>query len=240
MDNSETKTNIYRSSRQGGVRYDGIIQPDGSAFPWDFEEAFFMEGTPIWQALDLAPFKPADMAEVFPNGGPLNIEIGMGNGEFVSHYASAAPASNWMGFEVFHKVFEKAVRRVRRLELKNVRLIQFDAEFFVRLLPNASVQGFYVNFPDPWPKARHNKRRLLKPWFIEMMRDKLLPEGTITIATDHRDYAEEITANIAQVEGIQSLQDGIVSNDMGDYYKTKYYRKFAANSVVYFYKFAKQ
>lgn len=232
---------IYRSSRQGGRRYEGIVDGEAQAFDWPFTEGFYLEAQAVWDALSGGTrFREASVAEIFGDkAGPLHVEIGIGNGEFLSHYAGLAPSSSWLGFEVFHKVFEKAVRRVRRLGLENVRLIQFDAELFIRLLPDVSVAGFYVNFPDPWPKARHHKRRLLKPWFIELMREKLIPGGQLSIATDHSGYAEEITANLGEVSGFKSLAGPLPANDMGDYYKTKYYRKFAAKERVYFYKLEK-
>ena len=235
-----TEKTVYRSSRQGGIRYKNLIDEKAPAFQWVFDEGFYMLAQPVWDALKDEHFRPAVISDIFPCiDGPLNVEIGIGNGEFISHYASENKASYWIGFEVFHEVFEKAVKRVRRLDLKNVRLIQFDAELFFRLLPLSSVNGFYVNFPDPWPKTRHHKRRLLKPWFIEMMRERLAPGGTLTIATDHADYAREITENLSQVSGFKSLVNPLPTEDMGDYYRTKYYRKFASKDRVYFYKLEK-
>ncbi len=232
---------IYRSCRQGGVRYADAISPDGEPFVLDFQEGFYMPAAPIWEQLTPGTkFAPAGADLIFGDGnGPLYVEIGIGNGEFTAHHAKLAPESRWLGFEVFHKVFYKAVSRVKRAGLKNVRLLQFDGEFFVRMLPECSVAGFYVNFPDPWPKSRHKKRRLLKPWFIDLMRERLVPGGTITVATDHDDYAAEILENFAQVDGLESILRAPCVNDLGDYYKTKYFRKFAANARVYFFSMKK-
>ena len=232
---------IYRSCRQGGIRYAEAVSQDGKPFAWNFQERFYMPAAPIWEQLALCTkFTPADLASVFGRyNGPLYVEIGIGNGEFTAHRAVLEPDSRWLGFEVFHEVFYKAVSRIKRAGLNNVRLMQFDAELFVRMLPEGSVTGFYVNFPDPWPKSRHKKRRLLKLWFMELMRDRLAPGGLITVVTDHDDYAEEISENFARTEDIESTLGAPYLNNLGDYYKTKYYRKFAANSRVYFFNMKK-
>ena len=236
-----TEKTVYRSSRQGGIRYENVVSDKASSFKWNFEDNLYMLAQPVWDALTEGHFRRTEVYEIFSGTeGPLNVEIGIGNGEFLAHYASENRASRWIGFEVFHEVFEKAVKRIKRLELDNVRLIQFDAEFFVRLLPPSSVSGFYVNFPDPWPKTRHHKRRLLKPWFIELMGERLISGGTLTIATDHADYSREIRENLSQVSGFRSLVDPLPTDDMGDYFKTKYYRKFASKDRVYFYKLEKE
>ena len=184
-------------------------------------------------------FEDINFNEIFGNNNSVNIEIGIGNGGFISHYALQNPNENFLGFEVFKKILRKAVKKVEKLKLKNVRLIHYDAKFFVKRFKNESVKTFYVNFPDPWPKKRHHKRRLLKTDFIELMRDKLMPGGTIFMVTDHRDYAMEIVENLKPVEGIVSAFDKAYLNELVDYYETKYYLKFAVNTGVYFFKYIK-
>lgn len=231
---------IYRSYRQGGKRYENILSPDGNELKLDFEEGFYLPAAPLWDQLKPgAVFKSIDAESIFGNKNPLSVEIGIGNGEFIAHYAEQNPDKNWLGFEVFHKVFHKAVSRWRRTGLSNVRLFQFDAELFVRLLPEKSVEAFYVNFPDPWPKAKHTKRRLLKPWFMELIASRLVENGILTVATDHDDYASEITENFKEVPVFRSMLAAPFLNDMGDYYQTKYFRKFAADDTVYFYRMEK-
>lgn len=235
-----TEDLIYRSYRQGGVRYEGVSNENAPKLKLEFTDNLYLAATPLWEQLKPGTkFAPIDVKDIFGNDKPLNVEIGIGNGEFISHYAALHTGENWLGFEVFHKVFEKAVSRAKKLHTSNVRLIQFDAELFVRLLRDNSVKAFYVNFPDPWPKAKHTKRRLLKTWFIELMSTKLMSGGTLTIATDHDDYAAEIKENLPPVVSLESTLGTLCSGDMGDYYKTKYYRKFAAQNNLYFFRLKK-
>ena len=231
---------IYRSYRQGGTRYAEAVSEDGKDLVFDFEEGLYILANPLWEQLEPnAKFKPIRPEEIFGNSNPLFVEIGIGNGEFIAHHGGNNPDQNWIGFEVFHKIFHKAVSKNRKVTHGNIRLMQFDAELFVRLLPDKSVKGFYVNFPDPWPKAKHTKRRLLKTWFMELMSRKLTDDGMITVATDHDDYAAEITENFKEARSLKSALGAPFLNDIGDYYQTKYYRKFAAQGTVYFYQMVK-
>jgi tRNA (guanine-N7-)-methyltransferase len=184
-------------------------------------------------------FEEFNPAELFENNNPINIEIGIGNGGFIAHYAKERPNENFIGFEVFKKIMRKAVKKVSKLEQNNVRLIHFDAKFFVKLFPNETISNFYVNFPDHWPKKRHHKRRILKTDFIELMRDKLIKGGSIYMVTDHENYAEEIKENLKPVTGIESAFDTQCVNHLVDYFETKYYLKFAVHTGVHFFHFIK-
>lgn len=183
-----------------------------------------------------APFTAEDIRSIFGNDNPLNVEIGIGNGEFLQHYATKCPDENWLGFEVFKKVVIKAEKRALRVPSRNARVVHFDASFIVPLLPEQSVKGIFVNFPDPWPKTRHQRRRLLKTDFINMLVDKLVIGGVLTMATDHADYAKEIKKNLEPVSRLKSLFDTICVNELVDYYETKYYRKFAVHVGVHFFR----
>lgn len=237
---TEAEGVIYRSYRQGGMRYDGITIEGAPVLQLNFDDNLYLTAAPLWDQLQPGVhFSPLDFNVIFGNNNPVNVEIGIGNGEFIAHHAANAPDENWLGFEVFHKVFTKAVSRLQRAKITNTRLIQFDAELFIRLLPDNSVNHFYVNFPDPWPKAKHTKRRLLKSWFIALLRDKLVNGGTLTVATDHDDYAAEITENFAAVDKFVSTLGAPYLNDAGNYFRTKYFRKFAEEDTVYFYNYCK-
>jgi tRNA (guanine-N7-)-methyltransferase len=184
--------------------------------------------------LELINFK-----EFFGNDNPVNIEIGMGNGEFLVYYASKNLNENYIGFEVNKKVFSKAIKKCEKRALKNVRLVHYDAAFFVKLLPDNSIKNFYINFPDPWPKKRHHKRRLLKKEFLEELSDKLIKDGHIYIATDHNDYGKEIASNLKQVKSLVSCFHKEYETDLIDYYETKYYKKFAIPGKIFFFKLRK-
>ncbi|WP_241654004.1 tRNA (guanosine(46)-N7)-methyltransferase TrmB [Geovibrio thiophilus] len=168
------------------------------------------------------------------------MEIGIGNGEFISAFAGRHPEQNYLGFEVMKRIFDRAIRKVRTAGVKNAKIIHFDATFFVSLLEDGCVDNFFVNFPDPWPKKKHNKRRLLKTSFIEILTSKLKTGGSLYMATDQADYAEEIAENLKPVENLKSAYDTVFINELVDYHETKYYRKFSPELGVYFFRMIKQ
>jgi len=177
--------------------------------------------------------------DFFGNDKPFNLEIGIGNGEFTSEYAKKNPDQNYLGFEVMKRIFNRAVGKARQVESGNIRLIHFDATFFVSILEDESVDNFYVNFPDPWPKKKHKKRRLLKTEFIELLVKKLKKGGTLCMATDQIDYAEEIVENLKPVTQLKSVYDTIYIDKLDDYIPTKYYRKFVPELGVHFFRMKK-
>ena len=121
------------------------------------------------------------------------VEIGFGGGEFLLDMAARQPEVNFLGIELSHKRVHKVALRLAKSGLSNVRLLCAAAEPFVAdYLPLESVSAFWVNFPDPWPKRRHESRRLLQPRFMHSLAERLHPGGRIHIATDHCDYANWI------------------------------------------------
>lgn len=171
---------------------------------------------------------------------PFNIEIGIGNGEFISEYAKKYPEQNYVGFEVMKRIFRRAITKASTTGQENIRLIHFDATVFVSLMEENSVDNFYVNFPDPWPKKKHKKRRLLKTPFIELLASRIKPGGSLCMATDQRDYAEEIVENLKPVSSLKSAFETTFINEIIDYQPTKYYRKFALEGEVFFFRMIKQ
>lgn len=138
----------------------------------------------------LAEGWPAVFAPECPEPFPLEVEIGFGRGEFLLDRARRAPERAHAGAELSAKRTHKMARRVAREGLGNLRLLAVPGEDLVeRLLPEASVGMLWVNFPDPWPKRRHHRRRLVRPAFVRAAARALAPGGTLCIATDHPDYA---------------------------------------------------
>ncbi len=128
----------------------------------------------------------------------LVVEIGFGRGEFLQHLARQEPESAHVGVEVSYKRVLKMARRLARTEVGNVRLIEATGEEVLRdLLAEGSVAAFWINFPDPWPKKRHHRRRLLQPRFVAGLADRLVPGGELQVATDHEEYAEAIDEALA-------------------------------------------
>ncbi len=128
----------------------------------------------------------------------LVIEIGFGRGEFLCQLAERSPETCFLGIEYSFKRVLKMARRVARTPLLNVRLIQAPAERVVaELVPRDLVAAFWINFPDPWPKKRHHRRRLVTPASAHELATRLVPGGELQLATDHVEYAAEIDACLA-------------------------------------------
>jgi tRNA (guanine-N7-)-methyltransferase len=129
---------------------------------------------------------------------PLVVEIGFGRGEFLLDQAARHPAQAFVGVEYSPKRVLKMARRLARSELRNVRLVQAPAERLVaEALADGAVSCFWINFPDPWPKKRHFKRRLVQAGLVAQLARRLVPGGRLEIATDHEGYAEWIHERLA-------------------------------------------
>ena len=134
-----------------------------------------------------------ELGELFSRAAPVHLEVGSGKGTFLLHEARAHPDVNYLGIEWANKFYRYSVDRMRRWQVGNVRVLRTDArEFIGRYLADGSVGCFHVYFPDPWPKKRHHKRRLLQPDFANAVVRCLEPGGQLHVATDWEDYAMHI------------------------------------------------
>lgn len=144
-----------------------------------------------------------DFTQIFGRSGPVHIEIGSGKATFLVSQAKAQPEANFLGIEWARKYFRHEIDRVGRWGLTNVRLVRADAAPFLRdFVPDESVDCFHIYFPDPWPKKRHHKRRLLQRSNLDILIRCLKPGGTIRIATDHAEYFEQIKEVTSAYGGI--------------------------------------
>ncbi|MCR5788687.1 MAG: tRNA (guanosine(46)-N7)-methyltransferase TrmB [Lachnospiraceae bacterium] len=125
--------------------------------------------------------------EIFGNDWPLYIEIGTGKGQFILTLAEREPAANFLGLEKYSTVLLKAVRKMAEKELPNLRFIRMDAEYILDVFGENEIAGIYLNFSDPWPKDRHEKRRLPSSHFLEKYEKLLKPMGEITFKTDNQE-----------------------------------------------------
>jgi tRNA (guanine-N7-)-methyltransferase len=149
---------------------------------------------------------PIDLPALFGNGAPFHLEIGCGNGDCIVALAQANPGNNYLGIEVHRPGVGSLMLRAAALGLRNLRILNRDAvEALAFQIPISSADHVYVFFPDPWPKKRHHKRRLLQPAFIASLRDCLRANGRLFVATDWQGYADHITLAVAQVEGLVNL-----------------------------------
>jgi tRNA (guanine-N7-)-methyltransferase len=139
------------------------------------------------------PAEPLDTHAWFGRDAPLVLEIGCGTGTSTLAMAKSEPDVDVIAVEVYRRGLAQLLSAIDREHVTNIRLIRGDAvDVLDLLLAPGSLSGVRVFFPDPWPKARHHKRRLLQPTNVAMMADRLRPGGVLHAATDHAGYAEQI------------------------------------------------
>jgi len=134
-----------------------------------------------------------DAKAVFSRSAPVVLEIGSGMGESTAEIAQQNPAIDFIAIEVHGPGVGSLLKKIDALELRNLRVIRHDAvEVLERMIPDALLAGIHLFFPDPWPKKRHHKRRLVQPPFAALAASKLAPGGYVHAATDWPDYAVQI------------------------------------------------
>jgi tRNA (guanine-N7-)-methyltransferase len=138
-------------------------------------------------------FQPLDWTAVFGNANPVEVDLGCGDGTFLVKRAAKHPDHNFLGVERLLGRARKVDRKAQRLELTNVRALRIEVSYAVSFLfPPGSVSVCHLYFPDPWPKKRHHKRRLVQAEFVAALARTLVPTGEVRLATDHDEYFEEM------------------------------------------------
>jgi tRNA (guanine-N7-)-methyltransferase len=146
-------------------------------------------GSPIIELESLV--ERLDLEKLFGRNAPLHVDLGCGDGSVLCALAQRMPEKNFLGIERLVGRVRAAARKAARIG--NVRLLRMEIAYAVRyLLPPASVETFYLFFPDPWPKRRHWRRRLVNEIFLRAISQALVSDGTLHIATDRVDYFERI------------------------------------------------
>jgi tRNA (guanine-N7-)-methyltransferase len=157
--------------------------------------------TALWPhyGLDLAA-GPLDFRHVFGRSAPVTLEIGFGNGAALAILAARFPERDFVGIEVHRPGVGHLLRLLEDGDMRNVRVIREDAAtVLAEYIPNASLDEVLLWFPDPWPKKRHHKRRLVQPEFVRRLRDCIAPGGRLHLATDWEDYAQHMLAMVESV-----------------------------------------
>ena len=134
-----------------------------------------------------------DLAGLFGNTNPVFLEIGFGNGESLAEMARRSPGKNFIGIEVHTPGVGHLLMKLEEYVCQNVRVCRHDAvEVLQHMIPDASLAGVFLFFPDPWHKKRHHKRRIVQARFVELLARKIRPGGFFHAATDWQNYAEHM------------------------------------------------
>ena len=175
---------------------------------------------------------PVDWVTAFGREAPLHLEVGFGDGRYTAARAHAAPDDDHVGLEVSGTSVLRALRRLRREGIGNVRILKAPAEIAVRqLFAPASLASVTVNFPDPWPKERHAGHRLLRVPFFRLAATRLVPGGEIRLASDHRDYVEFARDEAAR-SGVATRVERAAPPEV---FETKYALKWRAQGKPLYY-----
>ena len=172
---------------------------------------------------------PLDLLAIFGRIAPLQVDLGCGDGSFLCELAHLHQDKNFLGIERLVGRVAKACRKASPLD--NVRVLNVESSYAVGyLLPEASVETFYLLFPDPWPKRRHQRRRIVRLDFLDSIRRALEDGGSLRIATDQLDYFEKIRVLAENYSGF-TIVDPNVDSDRNDLPLTKFERRFSALGV---------
>lgn len=156
------------------------------------QERAFSELWPRY-GVEWRPGTLLDLGELFGNDRPVVLEIGFGNGDSLARMAAADPGCNWLGVEVHGPGVGHLLLEIERLDLSNLRVVRQDAvELLTHGISPGALDRVQLFFPDPWPKKRHHKRRILSPDFVEQLARVLRPGGIFHAATDWEPYAEQM------------------------------------------------
>ena len=184
---------------------------------------------------------PLDRTALFGFDGPLDVEIGFGNGAFLADLAQALPDRQFVGIERSLGSLHRLFARLYANQIENVRVIQADASFaFDKLFGPGDVSRLFVNFPDPWPKERHHSRRLIQPPFVDLVSRRLSIDGELMIGTDHADYAAWIIEVLEGQGALVSKHDSTYVSEIPGRKPTKYEQKARAiGSRIHFFEYVK-
>ena len=180
---------------------------------------------------------PADWGTLFGNDQPQALEIGCGIGDFIAKTAADQPDRNFIAIDFYNKGCYKTCRRLDRAGLTNVRVLREEArQFIAERIARGSLSGVYINCPDPWPKKKHRKRRLVNRQFMEFLKEYLAPGGDFFFATDFDDYGLDVAGMMPGVAGFDNmLAPELYRHELEGYHLSKYMRKFMAEGKkIYF------
>jgi len=146
-----------------------------------------------------------DYTQVFQREAPVIVEIGFGDGQSLLTQAQQNPQQDYIGIEVHAPGVGRLIMEAEKAKTRNIRIYRFDAvEVLQKCIPDNSLAGLQLFFPDPWPKKRHFKRRIVQPDFVQMVRQKLKVEGFFHMATDWEHYAQQMMEVLSDAPGFSN------------------------------------
>ena len=152
---------------------------------------------------------PLDLDRVFGRTAPRILEIGFGMGETTAHIAALHPQNDYLALEVHTPGVGSLLKQIDEQALGNVRIVQHDAvEVLTHMIAPESFDGAHIFFPDPWPKKRHHKRRLLQPPFVALLASRLKTGGYVHAATDWEDYARQMLEVLSNEPALANTAEG--------------------------------
>lgn len=162
---------------------------------------------PVPAEVELIPvdyFAPLDLTQAFSRLAPLEVDIGCGDGAFLAALADRFPERNFLGLEKLAGRVRRACKKASRLGLPNVRVLRIESAYAIQyLLPAASVDVVHLLFPDPWPKKKHRRRRIVSADFLALVHRLLVPNGRFRVATDQKDYFTAVCGLILPVAFVE-------------------------------------
>lgn len=172
-----------------------------------------------WHKFCLDPFVDYDFVQVFGRQAPLVFEIGFGNGDSLAQMAADNPNLDYIGIEVHRPGVGHLLMKLAQMDLTNVRVYCHDAiDILEQRIMDNSLSGIHLFFPDPWPKKKHHKRRIVRPSFVQSVEKKLKTGGYFHAATDWQNYAENMLTTFSAQKGL------INTSKTGDYCERPSYR----------------
>lgn len=172
--------------------------------------------------------------KLFKNNNPIHIEIGMGKGDFIIESALRYPNINFIGIEKYDSVIVRAIQKLENIKIDNLKLIRIDA-IKIEEIFNNEIDTIYLNFSDPWPKIRHERRRLTSPFFLERYNKILRRNAHIIQKTDNRNLFEfSIKSFNSFGYKIEDISLDLYEDDISDNIPTEYELKFVRqNKIIY-------
>lgn len=186
---------------------------------------------------------PSAWREIFGNDNPVSLEIGCGVGDFIAAMAAEHPDHNFIAIDIYNQGCLKSCKRIERMGLSNVRVLRVEARYLLEeMIPPSFLAQVFINCPDPWPKRRHRKRRLVQPAFVDLLESRLAPGGVFTFATDFSDYGKDVAMFMQGRGGMENLlAPDPYRHHLDGYPLTKYMLKFMAEgSRIYFVRYRKR